>query len=90
MQEWGVRPPTSQELEKKYHFTTSELRKSTGIIWYLGDTDPTTGVSGYFDFALPDTSNPFASRRIFAKGAAHREDLFMPDENTRQVVREVC
>lgn len=87
LETYGVWSPPSEEMYRRYHFTDAELANSTGIIFSLGQWDPTTAVSGLYDFILPMRADPYASRRIFTTGMAHREDLYSQNANTKASVR---
>lgn len=86
---YGVSAPPAEELYRKYHFTNEELQNSTGIIFSLAEFDPTTSIAGPFDFVLPLRGDPYASRRLFTTGMAHREDLFAQDNMTKETVKAV-
>lgn len=85
-EQFGLTPPTEQQLRERYHFTHAEIQNSTRIIFSEGQFDPTTAV-GPGDLAL--TSNKCASRRILVTDMAHREDLFLPDPTDKQPVIDV-
>lgn len=70
---YGVAPLTKSDVYTRYHLSPAELRKSTHIIFSLGEFDPTSATEPAY---LPLSADRHASRVLYAPGVAHREDLF--------------
>jgi hypothetical protein len=86
--DYNITTPSVSDLRNKYKYTAEDLRKSTRIIWSLGQYDPTSGLSpnqpGINAPVMSTDRN--VSRILFTSDMAHREDLFAPDPSDRDSV----
>ena len=82
-QTYNVTVLPEREFWNRYHLGPEELNNSTRIIFSVAELDPNSGV---IMGNPPLSSDPCRSRRLFASGMAHREDLFLPRHDDKEVV----